>query len=264
MRCTAIQTEEFVMFNRPYIVGNWKMNGTRAMLAEARAIDRGAARHPGVRVAIAPPFTLVHSMAEAAQAIEVGGQDCHTRVNGAFTGDVSAAMLKDAGAGFVIVGHSERRALHGESDAVVKAKTEAALEAGLDVIVCVGETESERDAGQAEAVVCGQLDGSLPVGGDIAPRVTVAYEPVWAIGTGRVPSVADVSAMHRAIRAKLVAIYGTDGTAVQILYGGSVNAGNAVELLGADDVGGALVGGASLSAENFLAIVLAAAGPDSE
>lgn len=248
------------MSNRPYIVGNWKMNGTRAMLAEARAIDRGGARHPGVKVAIAPPFTLIHTLAEAAQAIEIGGQDCHTKPSGAFTGDVSAAMLKDAGASFTIVGHSERRAMHGESDAVVQAKAEAALEAGLDVIVCVGETEAQRDAGQAEAVVCDQLQGSLPVGDDIVARVTVAYEPVWAIGTGRVPSVEDVSAMHRAIRARLLAIYGASGETVAILYGGSVNAANASELLAAEDVGGALVGGASLSAESFLAIVLAAAG----
>lgn len=252
------------MPHRPYIVGNWKMNGTRAMLAEARAIDRGAARHPGVKVAIAPPFTLIHSMAEAAQAVGVGGQDCHTKPGGAFTGDVSAAMLQDAGAVFTIVGHSERRAMHGESDAIVCAKAEAALEAGLDVIVCVGETEAERDAGQAEGVVCSQLQGSLPAASDIAGRITVAYEPVWAIGTGRVPSLDDVQAMHRAIRAQLQVIYGEAGGGVRILYGGSVNAANAAELLGVADVGGALVGGASLSAESFLAIVLAAAGPDSE
>lgn len=252
------------MPNRPYIVGNWKMNGTRAMLAEARAIDRGAARHPGVKVGIAPPFTLIHPMAEDAQAIGVGGQDCHTKANGAFTGDVSAPMLKDAGAAFTIVGHSERRAMHGESDAIVRAKAEAALAAGLDAIVCVGETEAERDAGQAEAVVCAQLDGSLPVGADIPTRVTVAYEPVWAIGTGRVPSVEDVGAMHRAIRARLGAIYGADAARVRILYGGSVNAANAAELLGAEEVGGALVGGASLTADSFLAIVLAAAGTGAE
>ena len=213
---------------------------------------------------IAPPFTLVHPMAEAAQAITVGGQDCHVKQSGAFTGDISAAMLQDCGATFTIVGHSERRALHAETDAVVRAKAEAALDAGLDVIVCVGETEAERDAGQAEAVVCGQIEGSLPAGDAAATRITVAYEPVWAIGTGRVPSVDDVSAMHRAIRAKLNAVLGAKGAAVRILYGGSVNAGNAAELLGAEDVGGALVGGASLSAENFLAIVLAAAGDASE
>ena len=246
---------------RPYIVGNWKMNGSRSMLAEARAIDRGAARHPGVEVGIAPPFTLIQVMAEAAEAIAVGGQDCHAQPAGAFTGDVAAPMLADAGAGFVIVGHSERRALHGETDAVVRAKAEAALAAGLGVIVCVGETEAQRDAGQAVAVVTGQLSGSLPVGENVAAQVTVAYEPVWAIGTGRVASAQDVNAMHRAIRAKLAALLGDDGAGVRILYGGSVNAGNAAELLSAEDVGGALVGGASLMADSFLAIVMAAAGP---
>lgn len=248
------------MTNRPFIVGNWKMNGLRASLAEARAIDRGAARQPGVRVAIAPPFTLIAAMAEQAETMSIGGQDCHARASGAHTGDVAAAMLADAGASFVILGHSERRADHGESDAAVRAKAEAALAAGLEVIVCVGETEAQRDAGQAEAVVCAQLDGSLPRGEGIATRVTVAYEPVWAIGTGRVPSVADVGAIHRAIRVRLQAIYGGDGAGIAILYGGSVNPGNAAELLAADEVGGALVGGASLTAENFLPIVTAAAG----
>ncbi|MEY4472908.1 MAG: hypothetical protein RL671_1212 [Pseudomonadota bacterium] len=252
------------MVNRPFIVGNWKMNGTRAMLAEARAIDRGAARHPGVRVAVAPPFTLIQSLAENAEAMAIGGQDCHAAASGAFTGDVSAAMLADAGATYTILGHSERRAMHAETDAQVRAKAEAALAAGLEVIVCVGETEAQRDAGQAEAVVCAQLDGSLPVGEGVAARVTVAYEPVWAIGTGRVPSVGDVGAIHRAIRARLETIYGPDGAGISILYGGSVNAGNAAELLAADEVGGALVGGASLQAESFLAIVLAAAGPGEE
>ncbi|MFO1256345.1 MAG: triose-phosphate isomerase [Sphingomonadaceae bacterium] len=246
---------------RPYIVGNWKMNGTRAMLAEARAIDRGAARHPGVQVGIAPPFTLVHAMAEAAEAIAVGGQDCHAQAAGAHTGDVSAAMLADAGAGFVIVGHSERRAMHGESDAAVRAKAEAALAAGLGAIVCVGETEAQRDAGQAEAVVTAQVAGSVPLGAEVPAQLTVAYEPVWAIGTGRVPSVDDVGAMHRAIRGQLVELFGEAGNEVRILYGGSVNAGNAGELLSAAEVGGALVGGASLTADSFLTIVLAAAGP---
>ena len=250
------------MANRPFIVGNWKMNGLRAMLSEARAIDRGAARHPGVDVGIAPPFTLINVLADAAEASAVGGQDCHAQPSGAFTGDVAAAMLADAGAGFVIVGHSERRALHGESDAAVKAKAEAALAAGLGAIVCVGETEAERDAGKAETVVTRQLSGSLPQGEGAAAQLTVAYEPVWAIGTGRTASTDDVAAMHGAIRAKLVALFGDDGAAVRILYGGSVNAGNAAELLSTEEVGGALVGGASLTADSFLAIVLAAAGPD--
>lgn len=248
---------------RPYIVGNWKMNGSRATLAEARAIDRAAARLPAVDVGLAPPFTLIQAMAEAVQDIAVGGQDCHARANGAFTGDISAPMLLDAGARFTIVGHSERRAAagfgHGESDAVVRAKAEAAQAASLSVILCVGETEAERDSGQAETVVAGQLDGSLPQGDGATASLAVAYEPVWAIGTGRVPSVDDVGAMHRAIRSKLTAVYGDAGAAVRILYGGSVNAGNAADLLAADEVSGALVGGASLTAEGFTAIIAAAA-----
>lgn len=247
------------MPNSPYIVGNWKMNGVRAMLAEARAIDRAAARFPGVEVALAPPFTLIAGMREAVQDIGVGGQDCHAEASGAFTGDVSAPILADAGADFTIVGHSERRAMHGESNAAVRAKAEAAQAAGLTVILCVGETEAERDSGKAEEVVAKQLDGSLPHGEDAAAKLSVAYEPVWAIGTGRVPSLADVGAMHRAIRARLGKIYGDAGQEVRILYGGSVNAGNAAELLAADEVGGALVGGASLTAESFTAIIGAAA-----
>jgi triosephosphate isomerase len=242
-----------------YIVGNWKMNGTRAMLGEARAIDRAAARFPMVQVALAPPFTLIHAMRDAVQDIGVGGQDCHAAAGGAFTGDVSAPILVDSGADFTIVGHSERRALHGETDAVVRAKAEAALAAGLGVILCVGETEAERDSGSAEAVVAGQLEGSLPRPLDAAAVLSVAYEPVWAIGTGRVPSVADVAAMHRAIRARLVEVYGEAGAKLRILYGGSVNAGNASELLAVEEVGGALVGGASLTAEAFTAIIGAAA-----
>jgi len=249
------------MPNRPYIVGNWKMNGTRANLSEARAIDRGAARHPVVQVAIAPPATLISLMAETVETISLGGQDCHELTSGAFTGDISAAMLADVGASFVIVGHSERRAGHGETDAVVRAKAEAATAAGLGVIVCVGETEAERDAGNAEKVVTNQLEGSLPDEAGTPGQVTVAYEPVWAIGTGRVPSTGDVSAMHKAIRASLEKRYGAAHAGVRILYGGSVNAANAAELLACDEVGGALVGGASLSAESFLTIVSAAA-PD--
>jgi triosephosphate isomerase len=242
----------------PYIVGNWKMNGTRAMLSEARAIDRAAARFPGVQVALAPPFTLVHAMREAVQDIGVGGQDCHATASGAYTGDIAAPMLADAGADFTIVGHSERRAMHDESDAIVRAKAEAAQDAGLSVIVCVGETEAERDAGTEVTVVTGQLEGSLPRGENAAAKLSVAYEPVWAIGTGRVPSVDDVEAMHSAIRAHLGGVYGEAGADVRILYGGSVNAKNAAELLGIAEVGGALVGGASLTAESFTAIIGAA------
>lgn len=245
---------------RPYIVGNWKMHGTRAMLAEARAIDRAAERLIKVEVALAPPFTLIHATRKEAGLIGVGAQDCHAAEGGAHTGDISAAMLKDAGAGFVIVGHSERRIGHGEKDADVKAKAESALAVGLSVIVCVGETQEQRDAGKAESAVARQLKGSLPSGENAAEKITVAYEPVWAIGTGRTPTVDEVGAMHRAIRKVLVDLYGEEaGSRIRILYGGSVNAENAAQLLSADQVGGALVGGASLTAESFLGIIAAAA-----
>lgn len=235
------------------------MNGLRAALTEARAIDRAAARFPGVEVALAPPATLINAMRDAVQDIGVGAQDCHAKQSGAFTGDLSASILADSGANFAIVGHSERRSGHGENDAMVQAKALAALEAGLGVIVCVGETEAQRDSGSAESVVVAQVEGSVPRGDDAAAHVTVAYEPVWAIGTGRVPTVSDVGAMHSAIRERLLAIYGEEGAQVRILYGGSVNAGNAAELLAAAEVGGALVGGASLAAESFTAIIGAAA-----
>jgi triosephosphate isomerase len=189
----------------------------------------------------------------------IGAQDCHAAEGGAHTGDISAAMLKDAGADFVIVGHSERRADHGETDADVKAKAEAALAVGMGVIVCVGEIEAQRDAGNAEQVVAAQLEGSLPRGEGAAEKTTVAYEPVWAIGTGRTPTVEDVGAMHRSIRERLAETYGEAGAQVRILYGGSVKRDNAAELLAADEVGGALVGGASLTAESFLGIIVAAA-----
>ncbi|HEY6814474.1 MAG TPA: triose-phosphate isomerase [Croceibacterium sp.] len=246
------------MAQRPYIVGNWKMHGTRAMLSEARAIDRAAERLLKAEVALAPPFTLIHATRKEAGLIGVGAQDCHAAEGGAHTGDISAAMIKDAGAGFVIVGHSERRADHGESDADVRAKAECAQAVGLSTIVCVGETEAQRDAGEAEAVVAAQLDGSLPRGDHAAEKLSVAYEPVWAIGTGRTPTLEDVGAMHRSIRARLGEIYGEAGAQVRILYGGSVKPENAAELLGVDEVGGALVGGASLTAESFLGIIVAA------
>src|SRR5687768_3469256 len=251
------------MAQRPYIVGNWKMHGTRSMLSEARAIDRAAERLIKAEVAIAPPFTLIHASRKEAGLIGIGAQDCHAAEGGAHTGDISAAMLKDAGADFVIVGHSERRADHGEKDSDVKAKAEAALGVGMGVIVCVGETEAQRDAGKAEQVVAAQLEGSLPRGpesfGGAAEKTSVAYEPVWAIGTGRTPTIEDVGAMHRSIRERLGQIYGEAGELVRILYGGSVKPDNAAELLAADEVGGALVGGASLSAESFLGIIVAAA-----
>ncbi len=247
------------MSNRPYIVGNWKMHGTRAMLAEARAIDRAAERLIKVEVAVAPPFTLIHATRKEANLIGIGAQDVHPADGGAHTGDISAAMVKDAGAGFTIVGHSERRANHNETNALVKEKAEAAVAAGMNVIVCVGETEEERNSGKAESVVADQLSGSAPTGEGMAEKVTIAYEPVWAIGTGRTPTVDDVSAMHRHIREKLGELYGEEGAEIRILYGGSVKPENAAELLGADDVGGALVGGASLTAESFLGIIMAAA-----
>jgi triosephosphate isomerase len=251
------------MTHRPYIVGNWKMNGSRAMLAEARAIDRGAARYKDVAVALAPPFPLIGLLRDEVSSIGVGGQNCHALPKGAHTGDVSAPMLADIGADFVIVGHSERRRDHGETDAIVQAKAQAALGAGLGVIVCVGETLEERDAGHAVSVVTGQVDASLPTG-DLAAeaaaqgRLSVAYEPIWAIGTGRVAAVDDVVAIHAVIGARLTALFGDAGGRMRILYGGSVNGENAAVLLAAAGVGGALVGGASLTADAFLPIVAAA------
>lgn len=249
------------MSDRPFIVGNWKMHGTRAMLSEARAIDRAAQRIMKVEVAVAPPFTLIHPIHREAQQMGVGAQDCHAKAEGAHTGDVSAPMLVDAGAKFVILGHSERRQDHGESDGLVREKAEAALEAQLKLIVCCGETEKTRDSGKAEQFVTKQLKASLPATVEnAAEMLTVAYEPIWAIGTGRTPTVDDIGAMHRAIRALLVDLYGEeDGAAIRILYGGSVKPENAGELLAADEVGGALVGGASLTAESFLGIAMAAA-----
>jgi triosephosphate isomerase len=246
------------MTQRPYIVGNWKMNGSRAMLAEARAIDRAAQRYPDVEIALAPPYPFIGPVREAVTAIGVGGQDCNTAIKGAHTGDVSAAMLADIGGDFVILGHSERRRDHGESDALVRTKAEAALAAGLSVIICVGETLAERDSGTAEQVVARQVDASLPTGDGTAVaqgRVALAYEPVWAIGTGRVAAVEDVVAMHAQVQSRLAAAFGADAERVRILYGGSVNGENAAALLGAKGVGGALVGGASLTADAFLPII---------
>ena len=208
-----------------------------------------------------PPFTLIHAVHREVEQIGVGAQDGHPGPDGANTGDISAAMAADAGAKFVILGHSERRRDHGESDALVAEKGAAALQAGMRLILCVGEPEAVRDAGQAEAFVTAQLAAPLPASLESpAESLTVAYEPVWAIGTGRTPTVDEVGAMHRALRALLVDRYGeTEAALVRILYGGSVNADNARDLLAADEVGGALVGGASLAAESFLGIVVAAA-----
>ena len=251
------------MAERPYIVGNWKMNGTRAMLSEARAIDRAAQRYMKVEVALAPPFTLIHAVHREAEQIGVGAQDCHAEPDGAHTGDVSATMAADSGAKFVVLGHSERRGDHGESDALIAAKVSAALEAGLRIILCCGESEATRDAGKAEQFVLDQLRAGLPKLDDAADRVTVAYEPIWAIGTGRTAEADDIAAMHRAIHDLLVETYGEEqASGVRILYGGSVKPDNAREILSLPHVGGALVGGASLSAESFLGIVVAASEAD--
>ena len=242
---------------RPLVAGNWKMNGLSASLGELKAmrtaVDEGGAGT--AEVAICPPATLLAQAVYHVKGgkIAIGAQDCHAAVSGAHTGDISAAMIKDAGAVYVIVGHSERRAAYAESDAQVKAKAEAALTAGLSVIVCVGETRAEREAGDAVPVVTGQLRGSLPPAG--APEtLIVAYEPVWAIGTGLTPTATDVADMHAAIRALLGEVYGEAGAKLRILYGGSVKPSNAKELLGLANVDGALVGGASLKAVDFLAI----------
>lgn len=247
------------MARRKYVVGNWKMNGLAAALGEAQAIFAAAKDHGAVDVALCPPFTLIGPMVAAAPGAAVGGQDCHSAASGAFTGSVAAGMLTDVGASLVIVGHSERREGCGESDADVKAKAEAALTAGLSVILCVGEPRDVRESGGAIDYVLAQIAGSLPT--QFAPsRLAIAYEPIWAIGTGLVPTVADVAAMHGAIREKLGQQAGADAAqAMRILYGGSVNAENAAELLDAGDVDGALVGGASLTAAKFVPIVAAAA-----
>lgn len=243
---------------RKLIAGNWKMNGKLAELDDIAAITTAATAHPSVDTALCIPATLIRSAAERFSNMAIGGQDCHMAVSGAHTGCISAEMLADAGARLTIVGHSERRAAQGESDADVRGKALAAKAAGLSAIVCVGETEAERDAGQAEAIVLGQLAGSLPddASGD---WLSVAYEPVWAIGTGRIPSTEDVAAMHNAIRNALVARFGGAGAAVRILYGGSMNGDNAASLLAIPNVDGGLIGGASLKAEKFLPIVAAAA-----
>jgi triosephosphate isomerase len=241
----------------PLIAGNWKMNGTVASLGEARAVAAGLSG-VAARVAICPPATLISWMDEAlaGSAVIVGGQDCRAEESGAFTGDISAEMLADAGAAMVILGHSERRAGYGETDALVADKARAALRAGLAPIICVGETLGQRKAGEALAVVTGQVRGSLP------PQLAgtawaVAYEPVWAIGTGLTPTTAEIVEMHTAIRATLREMFGDDSDESPILYGGSVKPSNAAEILHAAEVGGALVGGASLKAADFLGIIQA-------
>ena len=246
------------MARRKYVVGNWKMNGLAASIDEARAIFDGARAHGAVDVALCPPFTLVAAMATATPEGAVGGQDCHSAVSGAFTGSVAAPMLADIGASVVIVGHSERREGFDESDADVRAKAEAGLTAGLSVILCVGEPREIRESGGAIDYVLSQIAGSVPDSFD-PDRLAIAYEPIWAIGTGLVPTVGDVAAMHGAIRGALAARFGGAAQDMRILYGGSVNGENAAELLDAGDVDGALVGGASLTAAKFVPIIAAAA-----
>ncbi|MFA6266149.1 MAG: triose-phosphate isomerase [Pseudolabrys sp.] len=241
---------------RPLVAGNWKMNGLSAAMGELDAMKAGAADLAGkADLMICPPATLIaqFNWATKGSALIIGGQDCHAKASGAHTGDIAAEMLADAGARAVIVGHSERRTDHHETSADVKAKAEAAWRAGLTAIVCVGEQRSEREAGRTLEVVGGQLDGSLPDGAT-PDNLVVAYEPVWAIGTGLTPTAADVAEVHAFIREKLNKRFGAAGAGVRILYGGSVKPSNAKELLGIVHVNGALVGGASLKAADFLGI----------
>ena len=242
---------------RPLIAGNWKMNGLRAAMAEFEAMVAGA---PAVTakadLLVCPPATLIatfNAKLAGSRGVAIGGQDCHPKASGAHTGDISAEMLADAGASAVIVGHSERRADHGESDTLVRQKAEAAWRAGLTAIVCIGETQSQRDAGQTLDICRGQLQGSLPDGAR-ADKLVVAYEPVWAIGTGLTPTTKDVEQIHRFIRETLDGRFNGEGARMRILYGGSVKPSNARELMGVANVNGALVGGASLKAADFLAI----------
>jgi triosephosphate isomerase len=241
---------------RPLIAGNWKMNGLAASMAEFEAMIAGAPAIAGkADLLVCPPVTLVAAFAEKARgtAVAVGAQDCHPKASGAHTGDISAEMLADAGAAAVIVGHSERRADHCESNALVRQKAEAAWRAGLVAIVCIGETQAQRDRGETLDICGGQLTASLPDGATAA-NLVVAYEPVWAIGTGLTPTTADVEQVHRFIRAALTDRFKSEGARTRILYGGSVKPSNAAELMAVANVNGALVGGASLKAADFLAI----------
>jgi len=245
------------MARRKLVAGNWKMHGLAADLGEVSAVAI-AAESAGADVALCLPATLIERAVRAVSGFAIGGQDVHSADKGAHTGCVSAAMLLDAGASLTIVGHSERREAQGESDADVKAKAEGALAAGLDVILCIGESDAVREAGRAVPTVAGQLDASLPSSIADPTRFSVAYEPIWAIGTGKVPSTADIGEMHGALRSRLSAAYGEAGEHIRILYGGSVKASNAAEIFAVPDVDGALIGGASLKAADFLPIVEAA------
>ena len=242
---------------KPLVAVNWKMNGLRASLAEITRLKAGLG-DAAADVLICPPATLVAAMADAAagSTLMVGGQDCHQLAAGAHTGDISAAMLRDAGASAVIVGHSERRTDHGETDLVVRSKAEAALRADLVAIICVGETADQRKAGRTLELIAGQLENSMP---DMAHSATtvIAYEPVWAIGTGLTPTPADIVEVHGLMRDRLAQRFGGDGHAFRLLYGGSVKPANARDLLHLANVNGALVGGASLKADDFLGILAA-------
>jgi triosephosphate isomerase len=245
---------------RPLIAGNWKMNGLKAAMAEFEAMLAGASKVAAkADLLVCPPATLIAAFAEkarGAKTLAIGAQDCHPKASGAHTGDISAEMLRDAGASAVIVGHSERRADHGESDVLVRQKAEAAWRAGLTAIVCIGETQSQRDGGQTLDICGGQLSGSLPDRAN-SGNLVVAYEPVWAIGTGVTPTAGDVEQIHRFIRDSLIARFAGEGARIRILYGGSVKPSNAAELMAVMNVNGALVGGASLKASDFLAIAQA-------
>jgi triosephosphate isomerase len=242
---------------RPIVAGNWKMNGLASALAELQAIgDAVSAGAAGkAEIVICPPATLIATAAKlcAGGPVAIGGQDCHAKAAGAHTGDISAEMLSDAGAAFVIVGHSERRINCGETDAQVRAKAEAALRAGLTAIVCIGETHAEREAGRTLDVLAAQIDGSVPTA-DGFGNIVIAYEPVWAIGTGLTPTLPDVAEAHSFIRLRLDMLRPGEAAGVRVLYGGSVKPANADELLGVDNVDGALVGGASLTSKDFIGI----------
>lgn len=246
------------MGRRKLVVGNWKMNGLRAQLGEVEAIGALAAANPAVEVGLCLPATLIAAAAEKKGGAFIGGQDCHMKASGAHTGCVSGEMLAEAGATWVIVGHSERRQDQGESDADIAAKALAAKAAGLNVILCCGESLDVRDAGDAEAVVSAQLLASLPEGA-AADWLAVAYEPIWAIGTGRIPTMEVVDAMHKALRAALASRIGAQAEGMRILYGGSMNGDNAAELMAIPDVDGGLVGGASLTAAKFEPVIVAGA-----
>jgi triosephosphate isomerase (TIM) len=241
---------------RPLIAGNWKMNGLKAARSEFEAMLAGApAIAAKADLLVCPPATLIAAFADEAHssAVKVGAQDCHPKPSGAHTGDISAEMLADAGATAIIVGHSERRADHGESDLLVRQKAEAVWRAGLVAIVCIGESEEQRNAGQTLDILRGQLNKSLP-DASTASNLVVAYEPIWAIGTGRTPTAADVEQIHKFIRDSLIERFKGEGARMRILYGGSVKPSNAAELMAVANVNGALVGGASLKAADFLAI----------